>query len=63
MSAMAALINATVGWGAALALQLTVFPLVGLHASPGQHSAVSCAFTALSFARMYLLRRLFARLV
>ncbi|OWV55454.1 MULTISPECIES: hypothetical protein [Mameliella] len=63
MSAMEALINVTVGWGTALALQLTVFPLVGLHASPRQHAAVSCAFSALSFTCMYLLRRIFVRLV
>ena len=62
LSATEALANAAVGWCVALLTQLAAFPAVGLQATPWQHVTISFAFTAVSVARAYLLRRLFARL-
>ena len=62
MSALEAIVNAVVGWLVALATQLALFPVVGLQAAPAQHLMLIFAFTAVSIARSYLLRRAFARL-
>lgn len=61
MSALEATINVVVGWLVALVTQLALFPAVGLQVAPVQHLVLSIAFTAVSFARSYLLRRAFAR--
>jgi hypothetical protein len=61
MSALEAIVNAVVGWLVAFATQLALFPAVGLQATPAQHLVLSLAFTAVSVARGYLLRRAFAR--
>ncbi len=61
MSAIEATVNVVVGWLVAFATQLAMFPVVGLQAAPAQHLVLSLVFTAVSFARNYLLRRAFAR--
>lgn len=61
MSAAEAASNVMIGWLVALVTQLTLFPLLGLPASAGQHVTLSIVFTAVSFARSYVLRRFFAR--
>ncbi|WP_102108826.1 DUF7220 family protein [Oceaniglobus roseus] len=62
MSAVEATANVVVGWVAAVLVQIMVFPAVGLHAPAWQHVTISAVFTAISFARSYVLRRIFARL-
>ncbi|WP_425100246.1 DUF7220 family protein [Tropicibacter sp. S64] len=61
-SALEALANVVVGYCTAFALQVALFPLVGLAAGLGQHLAISAGFTLLSLLRSYALRRLFVRL-
>jgi hypothetical protein len=48
-----------VGYLLALLAQQVVFPLFGIHTTLAQDSAIAAAFTAVSLARSYLLRRLF----
>lgn len=45
-----------------VALQLAIFPTVGLQADLRQHLAISAGFTLLSFLRSFALRRVFERL-
>ena len=58
-SALESLINILVGLGVALITQLIVFPLFDIHISASSHIGITLIFTAVSFARSYLLRRLF----
>ena len=62
MSALESGVNIAVGIGVAFATQVAVFPLFGLHASTGQHLALTALFTAVSFVRSYVIRRCFERL-
>ena len=61
-SALESVANVAVGYGVAIATQAAVFPLFGLHASAGEHMAITGIFTAVSFVRSYALRRVFERL-
>ncbi len=53
--------NVLVGYLVALLAQQLVFPLFGIHTTLAEDSAIAAAFTAVSLARSYLLRRLFER--
>ncbi len=59
MSLIEAIVNVAVGFGLAIATQMLVFPLFGLHASFADNLALGSIFTGISIARSYLLRRLF----
>ena len=59
MSFMEALTNVMVGYGLAVATQITVFPLFGLRASLADNLLIGSIFTLVSIARSYTLRRLF----
>jgi len=59
-SAMEAVANVAVGWLVAFAMQLLLFPAVGVQASVSQNLVVSLVFTAVSLIRSYILRRFFA---
>jgi hypothetical protein len=60
-SAIEALVNIVLGVGVALGSQYVVFPLVGIHdVSHSVHIQITAWFTAISFARSYLIRRFFA---
>lgn len=61
MSLVESVTNVAVGFGLALAVQLMLFPMLGLSASMGEHLAISAVFTLVSVARGYALRRLFER--
>jgi len=63
MSATEAVANVIVGYGLAVLTQLAIFPLFGLPARVSDALAMGLAFTAVSLARSYLLRRLFERMV
>ena len=60
MSLIEATTNVVVGYVLAIATQLMVFPMFGIEAALGEHLAIGLAFLAVSLARSYLLRRLFA---
>ncbi len=51
--------NVVVGYGVAVAAQMLVFPLFGLHASLGKNLGIGAVFTLVSLVRGYALRRLF----
>jgi hypothetical protein len=59
MSLFEATANVVVGFGLALATQLAIFPLFGIMASLTDNLLISSTFTAVSFGRSYVLRRLF----
>jgi hypothetical protein len=62
MSWVESFANVAVGYGVAVATQLIVFPLFGLHASLADNLAIGAIFTVVSLIRSYALRRLFNRL-
>ncbi|WP_272010876.1 DUF7220 family protein [Roseovarius sp. ZX-A-9] len=58
-SAVEAATNVILGWMIALITQALIFPVVGLQVMLWQHLTLSGAFTAVSFLRSHVLRRLF----
>ena len=58
-SILESLINVAVGYGVALASQLLVFPLFGIHIPLSSNIAIGVIFTVISIARSYVLRRAF----
>ena len=54
--------NVAIGYLVALGGQLVVFPLVGIHVNMQTNLIIGAAFTAISIARSYCVRRLFNRL-
>jgi hypothetical protein len=60
-SAIEAVVNIAIGMGVALGSQYLVFPIVGMQpVSHEQHIYITLWFTAISFARSYIIRRWFA---
>jgi hypothetical protein len=62
MSLVEAVTNVAVGYGAAVATQVTVFPLFGLRLSLGENLLIGGVFTVVSIVRGYALRRVFEAL-
>ena len=62
MSLAEAAANVAAGYGLAVALQLLVFPAVGVQATLAQSLKIGAVFTLASLARSYALRRFFERL-
>ncbi|CAA7620533.1 hypothetical protein [Magnetospirillum sp. SS-4] len=62
MSLTEAVVNVAIGYGIAVATQLVVFPIFGVHIALADDLAIGAAFTVISLLRSYLLRRLFERL-
>ena len=62
MSLVEAVTNVAVGYGAAVATQVTVFPLFGLRLSLGENLLIGGVFTVVSVVRGYALRRVFEAL-
>lgn len=60
-SMLEALVNVLIGYGIALAAQLVIFPLFGIHVSPQDNILIGLLFTVVSIVRSYALRRLFNR--
>lgn len=58
-SAFEAVINVAIGYGVAVAAQVLIFPIFGLHASLSQNLAIGAMFTVASLVRSYALRRVF----
>lgn len=59
MSLVESIANIVVGFVVAVLAQMIVFPLFGIKASFAQNLGVGIAFTAVSLARSYALRRMF----
>ena len=62
MSLVEAVTNVLIGYGVAVATQMLVFPLFGLHATLQENLLIGLIFTAVSLVRSYLLRRAFEAL-
>jgi len=58
-SALEALANIAIGIGINFGANLLILPAVGLEVTLGQAGIITAAFTAVSLARSYLLRRAF----
>lgn len=52
-------LNVAIGYGVALASQLLVFPLFGIHIQFSSNIAIGAIFTLISIARSYIIRRVF----
>ena len=62
MSLIEAIANVLAGFVLAVATQLILFPILGLHPSLAQSLRIGLIFTLLSILRSFALRRLFERL-
>jgi hypothetical protein len=58
-SAIEAVVNVLVGYLVAVGAQIAIFPAFGIDIGLGSNLAIGAAFTAVSLARSYLLRRAF----
>ncbi len=59
LSLIEAIANVAIGYGVAVLAQLAIFPLFGIAVSIGDNLAIGAAFTVVSLARSYAVRRLF----
>ena len=57
-----AITNTLLGYCVAIAAQVVIFPLFGIHISPASHASIGALFTLVSLVRSYALRRLFEAL-
>ena len=59
MSMVEAAANVVVGYVLAIATQIVVFPWFGIETGLAEHLTIGLAFTGVSLARGYVLRRVF----
>jgi len=59
MSLVESVANVIVGYGVAVVTQILIFPLFGLHTTLAQNLQMGAAFTIVSIARSFALRRMF----
>jgi hypothetical protein len=59
MSLVESVANVVVGYGVAVVTQILIFPVFGLHTTLAQNMKLGAAFTLVSLARSFALRRLF----
>ena len=59
MSLVEAVANVIVGYGVAVATQILIFPIFGLHTTLAKNLKMGVVFTIVSLVRSYLIRRLF----
>lgn len=52
-------VNVTIGYVVAIAAQVLIFPLFGVHIAFARDLAIGAAFTVVSIVRGYAIRRLF----
>lgn len=60
-SLVEAIANVFIGYWIAVAVQMAVFPLLGLRVSFSENLFIGAVFTVVSILRSYALRRLFER--
>ncbi len=58
-SLIESLINILIGYGIAIASQISIFPLFGIHVSLSTNLWIGVWFTAISLIRSYVIRRWF----
>ena len=59
MSLVEAVANVVVGYGIAVAAQMLLFPVFGMHMTLVQNLKLAGAFTIISICRSFALRRIF----
>jgi hypothetical protein len=59
MSVVESVANVIVGYGIAVAAQMLLFPVFGMHMTLLQNLKLAAAFTIISICRSFALRRLF----
>ncbi|WP_418024630.1 hypothetical protein ACNKFW_01910 [Paracoccus sp. TD-10] len=59
MSLAESVANVIVGYGLAAITQILIFPIFGLHTTLAQNLKICAAFTVMSIARSFALRRVF----
>lgn len=59
MSLAESVTNVIVGYGVAVVTQILIFPIFGLHTTLAQNLKIGAAFTVMSIARSFALRRVF----
>lgn len=59
MSFAESLLNVAIGYGIAIAAQMAVFPLFGIHIPLHDNLMIGGIFTVISIVRSYFLRRFF----
>ena len=59
MSLIESVANVAVGYGVAVATQILIFPVFGLHTTLAQNLKMGAIFTVVSIARSFALRRVF----
>ena len=59
MSLVEAVTNVVVGYGVAVATQILIFPVFGLHMTLAQNLKMGAIFTIISIGRAFALRRVF----
>ena len=59
MSLVEAVANVVVGYGIAVAAQMLLFPVFGMHMTLEQNLKLAGAFTIISICRSFALRRIF----
>ena len=59
MSLAESVANVIVGYGVAVVTQILIFPIFGLHTTLAQNLKIGAAFTVMSSARSFALRRVF----
>ena len=62
MSLVESVANVIVGYGVAVVTQILIFPIFGLQTTLVQNLKLGAAFTLVSLARSFALRRLFERI-
>jgi hypothetical protein len=62
MSMVEAVANVVIGYGIAVATQVVVFPIFGIHITLADDLAIGLVFAVVSLARGFMLRRVFERL-
>jgi len=62
MSFIESLGNVAIGYGVAVASQVMIFPLFGIHCRLRDNLLIGLWFTAISIVRSYALRRLFNKI-
>ena len=58
-SFLESIVNIAIGYGVAVASQLAIFPLFGIHIPLSDNLAIGAWFTVISLIRSYVVRRAF----
>ncbi len=59
LSAVESVANVAIGYGVAVASQIIILPMFGVHLPLADNLAIGAWFTAISLVRSYAVRRLF----